>query len=94
MAEARVSEQWNHTSHVLCMIANAHRDPKKTSAFKPQDFNPFAKAAARRKDDVIPVDFSVLRGILKPALSGKSSKPQQRQKQQTQPGAAEDSKQQ
>lgn len=40
MAEARSREQWNHTSAVLALIANCHRDPKKTRAFKPADFHP------------------------------------------------------
>ena len=44
MAEARGRERWAHTSSVLALLANAHRDPKKTSAFKPADFNPYLRA--------------------------------------------------
>ena len=40
MAEARVRDRWAHTSAILAMIANAHRDPKKTRPFTPADFNP------------------------------------------------------
>jgi len=41
MAERVQREQWEHTSTVLCMIANVNRDPKKGRAYKPRDFNPF-----------------------------------------------------
>ena len=41
MAEARCREAWNHTSAVLALLANIHRDPKKGKAFKPSDFNPY-----------------------------------------------------
>jgi hypothetical protein len=40
MADARSRAGWNHTAHLLCLIANVNRDPKKVRAFKPADFNP------------------------------------------------------
>lgn len=40
MADARSRADWGRTSVVLALLANAHRDPKKTRAFKPADFNP------------------------------------------------------
>lgn len=40
MAEARSREAWAHTSAVLALLANAHRDPKKTRPFTPADFHP------------------------------------------------------
>ncbi len=43
MAQARMRDEWARTSSLLALIANAHRDPKKTRAFKPGDFDPFAK---------------------------------------------------
>ena len=43
MANAHGRERWQHTSVVLAMLANAHRDSKKTKAFKPSDFDPYAK---------------------------------------------------
>ena len=43
MAEGRTREAWNHTSALLALMANAHRDPKKSSPFKPADFHPLAK---------------------------------------------------
>lgn len=40
MAEARQREQWNHTSSLLALLANCHRDPKKTRPYKPAQFHP------------------------------------------------------
>jgi hypothetical protein len=40
MGEARSEQAWAHTSSVLALLANLHRDSKKTRAFKPADFNP------------------------------------------------------
>ncbi|MBM4125191.1 MAG: hypothetical protein FJ246_09620 [Nitrospira sp.] len=40
MGEARSQQAWAQTSSVLALIANLHRDPKKTRAYKPADFNP------------------------------------------------------
>lgn len=42
MAEARQRADWQHTSSVICIIANANRDPKRRpDPFKPADFDPF-----------------------------------------------------
>ena len=46
MAEARAKDNWAHTSAVLALTANTHRDPKKSRPFRPDDFNPYA---ARRR---------------------------------------------
>lgn len=32
---------WEHTSVMLAMTANVHRDPKKCKPFSPADFNPY-----------------------------------------------------
>jgi len=45
MAEARVKDEWTRTSSLMALIANVHRDPKRTRAFKPADFDPFARPA-------------------------------------------------
>lgn len=42
MAEARVAQAWHHTSAVLALLANCHRDPKKQRPFTPADFHPIA----------------------------------------------------
>lgn len=43
MAEAKSHQAWNHTSALLAMLANIHRDAKKTRAFKPEDFHPHCR---------------------------------------------------
>lgn len=43
MAEAQVKQQWAHTSSLMALIANAHRDPKKGRSFRPADFDPTRK---------------------------------------------------
>jgi len=48
MADARQRSDWQHTSALMCLLANLNRDPKKTGAFKPSDFDPFAKAAGSK----------------------------------------------
>jgi len=40
MGEADSRQRWAHTSAVLALLANAHRDPKKGCPFQPADFNP------------------------------------------------------
>ena len=34
---------WSHTSSVLAMLANIHRDAKRSKVYHPSDFNPHAK---------------------------------------------------
>lgn len=41
MAEARGRADWGRTAAVLALLANAHRDPRRTRAFKPADFSPY-----------------------------------------------------
>ena len=40
MGEARSQVLWNHTSSVLAMLANVHRDAKRSKVYHPSDFNP------------------------------------------------------
>lgn len=62
MAEGRRKDAWAHTSALLALIANAHRDPKKTRPFEPDDFHPYAKRAS---DGPKPVqaDLTVLKAV-------------------------------
>ena len=41
MAEGRGRLDWGRTSCLMALIANILRDPKKTKAVKPGDFNPY-----------------------------------------------------
>jgi hypothetical protein len=52
MAEGKAKDRWQHTSVVLSMLANCHRDAKKTKPFKPSDFDPFSQS----KPDAIEID--------------------------------------
>ncbi len=46
MAEARCRHLWAHTSTLLALLANIHRDPsKKPTPYKPADFNPYLRQA-------------------------------------------------
>lgn len=45
MAEARQREQWNHTAALLALLANCHRDPRRSRAFTLNDFHPLAEPA-------------------------------------------------
>ncbi|OHB56828.1 MAG: hypothetical protein A2Y07_06870 [Planctomycetes bacterium GWF2_50_10] len=42
MAQGRGRDAWSRTSALMALIANVNRDPKKTRAFKPSDFDPYA----------------------------------------------------
>ncbi len=47
MAKGRAVGSWDHTSHILWMIANVNRDPKRR-AHPIEDFHPFKKRKKRR----------------------------------------------
>ncbi len=63
MAEARAATQWAQTSAVLAMLANCHRDPKKSRAFTPTDFNPLERRKARKRVLGRTRDLSILRNV-------------------------------
>jgi len=52
MAEGRAKDEWARMSTLLALFANCHRDPKKTRAFKPADFDPFARRPAPMPADM------------------------------------------
>ena len=60
MAEGRQRDSWSHTSAVLALVANTHRDPRRRSAFRPQDFDPFAEKSSA---DVPKADITVLKRV-------------------------------
>jgi len=63
MSEGRSEETWNHTATVLAMLANCHRDPKRSRAFRPRDFHPHE----RRRGGGVPITTENL-AILKRAF--------------------------
>jgi len=38
-------DAWGRTSSLMALLANLHRDPRRTQAFRPGDFDPFARSA-------------------------------------------------
>ena len=62
MAEAKAQSEWAHTSALMALFANAHRDPKKTRAFTPSDFKPL-QARGRRQIDGRTRDLRILRDV-------------------------------
>jgi hypothetical protein len=62
MAEGRGREHWAHTSALLALLANVHRDPKKHRAFSPADFNPY-EALERRNTKAKTKDLSILKTV-------------------------------
>lgn len=50
-------ERWQHTSALLAMLANTHRDPKRFRAYKPKDFDPYRQ----KKKKIVVTDMSVLK---------------------------------
>lgn len=60
MGEARLRENWSRTSALMALIANTHRDPKKSRPFRPSDFDPFAPRRAAPKEKA---DVSILKAI-------------------------------
>lgn len=45
-AEARCNQEWARASLIAAMVANMHRDPKKTAAVPLDHFNPFREKRA------------------------------------------------
>lgn len=56
MAEGCDRQLWRHTSQLMMVIANVHRDPKKGRPFKPSDFDPYQMGRGRgiriRRDNI------------------------------------------
>lgn len=49
MADATARQRWSHTSAVMALLANVHRDPKKKpSPYKPADFHPLLPRKSER----------------------------------------------
>jgi len=43
MSEGRQRHDWSIASAVMAVLANIHRDPKRSRPLKPADFDPFAQ---------------------------------------------------
>lgn len=66
MAEARGRQLWAHTSALLALLANVHRDPKKGRPFEPADFDPHRRSRAggkKRQADLPKVGIGILKDV-------------------------------
>ena len=64
MADGRVGESWDHTSVVLALTANVHRDPRRRSdPFMPAEFHPHGRPRAA---EPLKADITVLRDVFVP----------------------------
>ncbi len=52
MAEQRQRDEWARVSSIMALIANTQRSAKHQRAFRPSDFDPFARHAGVMKADV------------------------------------------
>ena len=71
MAEGHHRDAWQHTASIMALMANVNRDPKKTRAFKPSDFNPYVPKTSGA--DVIVVTKENI-SLLKHAFLGEKNK--------------------
>ena len=69
MADARSRQNWSHTAALMALIANCHRDPKKTRPYKPTDFDPHSR---RQRSDIVEIDTDTI-GLLRNAFTGTST---------------------
>lgn len=60
MAEAKSRQAWNHTSAILAMLANVHRDAKKQRALRPADFHPHRR---NERPTITKVGINVLKQV-------------------------------
>ena len=67
MAEGCDRQLWGHTSCVLAMLFNTHRDPKKSRARGADEFNPYVRRAGKAKRG-IPIrrdNIRILKALLR-----------------------------
>ncbi len=64
MADATARQRWSHTSAVMALLANVHRDPKKKpSPYKPADFHPLLPRKSERVEVGKQEGFRLLRQV-------------------------------
>ena len=61
MAEGRQREAWNHTASLLALLANCHRDPKRSRACTVADFHPLADERSTRPAPTC--DLTILKAV-------------------------------
>lgn len=60
MAEARVDHDWGQTANLMALIANCHRDPKKSRPIEASQFYPRLK---RQKAATQKAPISILKDV-------------------------------
>jgi hypothetical protein len=68
MAEGNSQSQWATASLICAIIANAHRDPKKSRPFNPADFNPHLDSKKERRRSAFVITKGNM-GVLKDAFN-------------------------
>ncbi|MCA9072402.1 MAG: hypothetical protein KDA84_25935 [Planctomycetaceae bacterium] len=59
MADAQLKHDWNQTSHIMALMANCHRDPKRNRhAYRPRDFNPMVKSRIKPNTETMGKGFA------------------------------------
>ena len=58
MLDGKQRHDWSIASGVMALVANIHRDPKRSRRLNPSDFDPFAK-----RQRPIKVGVSVLKDV-------------------------------
>lgn len=58
MLDGKQRHDWSIASAVMALVANIHRDPKRSRRLNPSDFDPFAK-----RQRSIKVGVSVLKDV-------------------------------
>lgn len=47
MAEGRTSALWDHTSQIIALLCNIHRDPKRSSKVTPDEVHPIKRRVVK-----------------------------------------------
>ena len=72
MAEGRGRDEWGRMSSLLALIANVNRDPRRTRAFRSNDFNPYE---AQPSGGGIPLNKANIRLLKQVFIDQKGDKP-------------------
>jgi hypothetical protein len=62
MVGERRKDAWSHTSSMMALTANVHRDPKKHRPYKPKDFVP-CRSEEHEKPTTKTKDLSILKAV-------------------------------
>lgn len=58
-ARAKNQADWNRTSHILAVLLNSNRDPKKSKPVTPMQLNPYISERRRKKAEKPKVFISI-----------------------------------